>query len=187
VAYRDDSIEGRLLAGDETAVALVVRWVARALAAARFWSVRDEWIDLHQEAVARVIESLRRGRFDASQDLRTYVQAVARYTALEAIHRRRRHPETALADGPLAGPAAGPDERAAARQIARLALDCATEDCRRLLRAYFYEQKNYAEIAAVLGVPVGTIKSRLARCLEKIRKALAAPPPEPPAPEDDPG
>ncbi|MGH9750604.1 MAG: RNA polymerase sigma factor [Candidatus Polarisedimenticolia bacterium] len=179
--YRADSIEGRLIAGDDAAVAQVIRWIAQVMASPRFWTLRAEWLDLHQDAMARVLESLSRERFDPAQDFRTYVQAVARYTAFEAMTLRRRAAATGETDAAAADTVPDrrpwPEESAASVQIARLALDRASAECRALIRAYFFEQRNYAEIAATLGVPVGTVKSRLARCLEKIQRLLTAPGP----------
>ncbi len=172
VSYRDESIEGRLLAGDLEAVGRVSRWIASVIAAPRFWPLREEWLDLHQEIMARVIESLRQGRFDASRDFRIYVQAVGRYTALQVLNLRHQRRIAGAPDGPgPAGPAAIETE-VASWQVARLVLDRASDECRALIRAYFFEQRSYAEIAASLGVPIGTVKSRLARCLEAVHRAI---------------
>lgn len=146
--------------------------MASALASPRFWALRPEWLDLHQEVMGRIVESLRRERFDPSRDLRTYVQAVARYTALTALTERHRLHAMLPLDEAKAGASGGAEERAARRQLARRVLDAASEDCHRLLRAYFFEQRGYAEIAGSLGVPVGTVKSRLARCLQSAHRAL---------------
>lgn len=172
LGYRDDSTEARLLAGDVEALGEVIRWIARTLAAPRFWPIRHQWLDLHQEALTRVIESLRRGRFDPARDFRVYVQAVARYTGFEALDSQR--PETPLEDlgDGLVGRAPGQETRLITAGLARLALDQASDECRSLIQAYFYEQRSYAEIAARLGVPVGTVKSRLSRCLVAICRAL---------------
>ncbi len=172
MAYRDTSIEGRFLAGEEQAMGQVSRWVARVIASLRFWSLRTEWLDLHQEVMTRLIASLRDGRFDDRQDLRTYVQAVARYTALEMLKRRPPTPAGPLEDT-LSDPGVDVEARAMARQLARLAFDTAPAECRGLMRAYFFEQRSYSEIASSMKLPIGTIESRLARCLENLHEALA--------------
>lgn len=180
MTYRDDSPEGRFLAGDLETVARVSRWIASVLAAPKFWTLRADWVDLHQEVLRRVLESLREERYDPAQDLRAYVLATARYTALQAIWSRRRDPGAGLAADPLGDPPATgtvpSDSRVASLQLARLALEGIGEQCRSLLRAYFYEGRSYAEIAASLGVPLGTVKSRLSRCLESAHRVLAGHP-----------
>ena len=172
MTYRDDSIEGRLLADDPDAVGTVIRWIARGIASTSFWVLREDWPDLHQEAMARVIESLREGRFDATRDFRSYVQAIARYTALHALNLRFHQPPAEELDPVTTGDPPGIEGLAISRQFARLAIDQATDGCRRLIQAYFFEQKGYAEISAAWGVPVGTVKSRLARCLDSLHRAL---------------
>jgi DNA-directed RNA polymerase specialized sigma24 family protein len=47
------------------------------------------------------------------------------------------------------------------------------EGCRNLILAYFIEERSYGEIAAHLHVPVGTVKSRLFRCMAAFRRTLA--------------
>lgn len=172
--YGPDSAAGRLLAGDREAVSDAVRWISRVLGSPNFWSLRREWTDMVQEVLGRVIASLRADRFDPQRDFRTYVQGVARFTAFTALSRRT--PEVPVdEDGPeLPDESAGgsSEDRISSAQLARYVLDRASEGCRELLVAYFMEQRNYSEIAEENGQPVGTIKSRVFRCLDAARVAV---------------
>jgi DNA-directed RNA polymerase specialized sigma24 family protein len=56
--------------------------------------------------------------------------------------------------------------------MVRWVLDTASEDCKGLMRAYFLEDRSYAEIASSMGIPLGTVKSRLFRCLEAAYQAV---------------
>jgi RNA polymerase sigma factor (sigma-70 family) len=146
-----------------------------AHAAASFWALRSEWKDLHQEAMGRLIESLRAGRYDPSLDLRAYVQGVARKTALKALTRRLHTPPRADEEEGLERAASSePEEtRLVQQQLARQVLELATDDCRRLIVAYFMEDRPYDEIAAACAIPIGTVKSRLFRCLEAAHRAIS--------------
>ena len=172
--YGPESAAGRLLAGDREAVSDAVRWVSRVLGSPNFWSLRREWTDMVQEVLGRVIASLRAERFDPQRDFRTYVQGVARFTAFTALSRRR--PEVPVdEDGPeLPDESTGgsSEDRISAGQLARYVLDRASAGCRELLVAYFMEQRNYLEIAEENGQPIGTIKSRIFRCLDSARVAV---------------
>ena len=96
--YAADSLEGRVLRGDPVAIGEVIRWIALVLVGPRFWRLRNDWPDLHQECLRRLLVSLREARFDSSRDFRAYVQSLARYTALEA---RDRLPRTSAKASPL--------------------------------------------------------------------------------------
>jgi len=176
VPYSRDSVEGRVLANDPEALGLMIRWIAGTLTWRRFWALRSEWKDLQQEVVLNLIESLRKERFDASRDFRKYVEAVTRYTAREAWVRRMNRVELTGLDGDAgagasatrvaAGSPFEDAERSLTRtQLVRWILNAATEECRRLIRAYFLDEQRYSEIASRMKVPVGTVKSRLFRCL----------------------
>jgi hypothetical protein len=41
-----------------------------------------------------------------------------------------------------------------------------------MMRSYFFEGLDYAALAERMGVPVGTVKSRLFRCLQGISEAM---------------
>jgi len=175
-AYRHTSIEGQFLAGEPEAVGTVNRWISLVLTSSRFWSLRCQWLDLHQEVMKRAVESLRYERFDDAQDFRTYVQAVARYTALQAINSSVRTGALDIVGARSRDRSgAGTEAIVVYRQLARQVLAQASEDCRRLFKAYFYEQRSYEEIARDLEMPVGTVKSRLFRCLQKAQRLLDRP------------
>ena len=188
--YREHDLARGVLEGDEEAVGLVIRWIAQVLTWPRFWSLRDDRADLLQESLAGVIASLKNEKFDPARDLQHYVQGIARHAALRAQEaaRRRRGQGRAEAENAdiILRVSAGPPfaETVARQEIVRRVMDGASEDCRLLMRIYFLEGKNYEEIASELGLPVGTVKSRLSRCLGAAQRALRVvvhrPPSKPP-------
>jgi RNA polymerase sigma-70 factor (ECF subfamily) len=182
--YSEESLAGRLLAGDPVVVGRVIRWIAAVLAMPRFWSLRDERDDLHQEVMIRVLQSLRRGLFDATRELQAYVQAVARNTALEVQRGRADHRLRTTVDDDLAARDPAPEDSVSRALLVRAILDALPEDCRRLIADYFFRERGYEEIAAATGWPVGTVKSRLARCLagaaRRLRRRFGTPGAPPP-------
>lgn len=170
--YAEQSIARRILDEDPDALGEVMRWTAAVLTSPRFWALREERSDLLQEVLARVLESLRQGRFDGSCDLRVYVQGIARFVSLKALTRRRRGAQVDVAETLEELPAPSYESRFIQRQLARRVLDLASADCRELMYLYFYEERSYEEIAAKLKVPSGTVKSRLFRCLQSVHHLL---------------
>jgi len=172
LVYPEDSMAGRILAGREEALGELSRWIAQILSLPQFWRLRPDWLDLHQEVIARVLESLRRGRYDPAHDLHAYVQGVGRYVAFEALRRKNAGSETRWDESLAGNPAPDPAQLVIDKQLARRALECAPPPCRELIRAYFFEQRDYASIAASSGLAIGTVKSRLFRCLEAVHLAI---------------
>ncbi len=77
----------------------------------------------------------------------------------------------------LADPSEGPlevAERSESRRRLEHALAQLTEDFRTILILREVEDLDYAEIAEVLSVPIGTVRSRLARARLALRKQLEA-------------
>jgi RNA polymerase sigma factor (sigma-70 family) len=174
VPYAERSIARRLLDNDPEALGQVIRWISTALASPRFWLLRSEWPDLVQEILTRVIQSLRSGRFDDSRDFRVYVQGIARFACLQALGTRKEL-VTCVTPGELQERGSpDPVKRLIRLQLVRRVLDLASEDCREMFRLYYFDERSYEEISAGMGLPVGTVKSRLFRCLEGAHQALAA-------------
>jgi RNA polymerase sigma factor (sigma-70 family) len=172
LAHEDALIAQGLLDDVPEHLGRVMRWISTILASPAFWSLRAEWLDLHQEVLLRVVESLRRGRYDPTRDLRQYVQGIARLTALQALDRqattRRARVPVPMTDR------VEPEwaRHLTNRQAARWVLDAASEDCRGLFIDYFFREMSYASIAAARSLPVGTVKSRLFRCLETAYRTI---------------
>ncbi len=173
--YPENSLPQRFLRNDPEVVGQVMRWISTALTAPRFWMLRREWPDLMQEILLRTTRSLQSGHFDPSRDLRVYVQGICRIVCVEAVAKQAESVLRERHEIPEAGAASAAPERMIDRQMARRVLDLASEDCRELFRLYYLEGKDYQEIASATGVPVGTVKSRLFRCLESAFEALAPP------------
>jgi len=153
-----------------------MRWISTALTTPRFWMLRREWPDLMQEILLRVTRSLRSGHFDPARDLRVYMQGICRIVCLEAVGEQAEEKKREISgDIPDPGEATTTAGQMIDRQMARCVLDLASEECRELFRLYYLEGKDYQEIASATGVPVGTVKSRLFRCLESAFVALSPP------------
>ena len=174
VGYDRRSVEGLFLAGDADAYACVSRWIGRILTLPRFRVVRRDWTDLHQEILRRIVDSLRNRRFDPTLDFRAYVQSTARYTARDAVERRLRELPAPLPSD-LRYDGTGAEARIVTREAVEFVLARLSSQCRTLFRLFYYEERSQAEMSEILRIPVGTVKSRLFRCLERGRGQIMAP------------
>ena len=131
--------------------------------------------DLVQDTFVRAIHSLPRLR--ASVSPRAYLFGIARHLSIDAL-RSHRPTEELLFDPPADEP--GPaDERLLTMRAAIAGLPIAQ---RETLQLKLQHELSYEEIAEVLDVPVGTVRSRLHHAIAHLRDALnpAATPPLPP-------
>jgi RNA polymerase sigma-70 factor (ECF subfamily) len=132
--------------------------------------------DLSQEIFLRVYRHL--GRFRGGASLKTWVYRVALNHCRSRLGRRRAPgqplPE-AGSRGEPADPQRGPEERAAAadegRRVARALLRVPPR-FREALVLRDLEGLSYQEVAAVLGVRLGTVRSRIARGRDRLRQVL---------------
>lgn len=134
---------------------------------------RETADDLVQDTLERAVAGWSRRRTDG--DLRAWLFTIERNLFLQAVRRRRRAGRPvgleALDDVPLA---ACPDAETALQARDVLAgLDALPEEQRSVLLLVAVEDLSYADAAAVLGVPVGTVMSRLSRARERLRVAMA--------------
>ncbi len=126
--------------------------------------------DAAQEAMIAIVRGL--AKFDGRSSFSTWVYRIATNSSLDELRRRRRRPlssTTGRDDGDhTVGEHADPDSGVRLDGIGdRILLDEAladlAEDFRIPVVLRDVGDLDYAEIAAVLGVPVGTVKSRIAR------------------------
>jgi RNA polymerase sigma-70 factor (ECF subfamily) len=130
--------------------------------------------DVTQEVYVRAIPALARYRADAPA--RLWLLAIARRTCADVIRRRGRQRRlwdrlVAQPDPARTGVAAPPESGAV--DLAEL-LDDLDPDRRSAFVLTQVIGLGYAEAAEVLGVPVGTIRSRVSRARGDLTAALAA-------------
>jgi RNA polymerase sigma-70 factor, ECF subfamily len=105
----------------------------------------------------------------------TWIFTIARNQRIDAL-RRERHPGSLLSD-PVDDPEAPPQADrllAMGQQEARIrsALADLPADQAEVIRKAFFEDKVHAEIEKELGIPLGTVKSRLRLAMNRLRTAL---------------
>ena len=134
--------------------------------------------DAAQEALIAIVRSI--GRFDDRARFSTWAYRVAVNASLDELRRRRRRPrpgadldETAL---PLATGAMASPESAGARVDVDAALAQLAPEFRAAVVLRDLCQLEYAEIAEVLEVPIGTVRSRIARGRSALVPLLAGNP-----------
>jgi RNA polymerase sigma-70 factor (ECF subfamily) len=131
--------------------------------------------DAVQEAFVRAWRAS--DRYDpARASQRTWLFAILRNVVIDQVRARRSRPPMALdADAPdrLGDGDDAMDQLLTAWQV-DAALDTVPDDQRRVLVEVHWRGRPYAEVAAELGVPEGTVKSRVYYGLRAMRSALEA-------------
>lgn len=135
----------------------------------------DDARDLVQESLLRVRRGL--ATYEPGS-LNGWLARIVTNVFLDDVRRKRRRPEQALPENAdlVVPPALAADEAAAAAGLSdeiQAALDALPEDFRVPVVLCDVADRSYEEIAATLGVPVGTVRSRLHRGRRLLRQALA--------------
>ena len=132
----------------------------------------DDALDATQEALIAISRGI--GRFDGRSAFSTWVYRVATNAALDELRRRKRRP--VLAHDVLPEPAvSGGQDAADARLDVDAALARVPEDFRVAVVLRDLADLDYSEIAAALDVPLGTVKSRVARGRAALHAELGNP------------
>jgi RNA polymerase sigma-70 factor, ECF subfamily len=104
---------------------------------------------------------------------RSWLHTVARNIAISSYHRRRRaRPrEVPLDERALPATDGGLDDIFDAWVVAT-ALNSLSDEHRTVIVALFYQRRTVAEVAALLSIPEGTVRSRCFYGLRALRKTL---------------
>ena len=121
--------------------------------------------DTMQEVFISALRALRSFRGDAQ--LSTWIHRVAVNASLDMLRKRKRHATHPLEEaGDRRSDEVEPEEAAASAARAvevQRALQNVSEDYRAVLVLHDLQDLDYAQTAAALDIPVGTVKSRLHR------------------------
>lgn len=135
--------------------------------------------DLVQDTVLKAFRSWQ--RFQPGTNIRSWLFTILRNTFINEYRRRQREPipmdlETIEPYATFRGTDEEDPEGTFFSQIVDgkvlEAIDALPEDFREVLVLSDVENLSYAEIADVLGLPVGTVKSRLFRARRQLQRAL---------------
>jgi len=144
----------------------------------------DEALDLSQEVFMKVFCSLE--RFDPRFRFTTWMYRIASNAAIDLI-RKRRSGTTFSLDAPVGDESGGPREVAASgpqpdellealetKDQLEDALSRLPAEYRQVLLLRHQGERRYDEIARITGLPLGTVKNRIFRAREVLRKAVAS-------------
>ena len=191
----DQSLVAACRAGQTDAFGVLVRRYQDRLypTMLRLTGSADDALDLLQDAFLRAFEKL--DGFHGESSFYTWVYRIAVNLALSGRRKRRGFRVVGLDRGeatldppgdPIATDPTRPIERRERDALIQAALGALADDHRAVVVLKEYDGLRYDEIAAILGVPVGTVRSRLHRARLELRERLqglvAADTDPPPAP-----
>ena len=179
----DSSLVSRCLRGDETAWEDLVRLHTRKVYALcyRFTGSGSEAQDLTQEVFLRVFRTVKTFR-STEGSFATWLSRVTRNLLIDHYRRTRQDRVTDSIEEQLpvmeeAGGAASarPDHAVAGREaseILQATLQKLSPDLREAVILRDLQEMEYREIAEVLGIPEGTVKSRINRGRAELARLL---------------
>ena len=158
---------GRCLAGDRGAWdELVLRYsrYVYAIASQGYRLQGADAEDVFQEVFLRVYDRL--GTLRNPDALRPWIAQLTRRVCLDRLAAAGREEPADLEDVEVERTLEEVDEAFDVRE----AMAGLSEDCREVLDRFFCQDESYRTIGARLGIPAGTIASRISRCLAKLRE-----------------
>jgi RNA polymerase sigma-70 factor (ECF subfamily) len=168
VAPTDEELMVQVQAGDESALeTLVDRWRLRLFGFLQRRAGASDADDLFQETWLRVVRARR--RFDPRLRFSTWLFQIANNLCRDRFRRgaAAARGRDALAELPPGAPDLDPGLRLdLARRLAGL-----PDRLREVLVLRYYRDLGEREIAELLGIPPGTVKSRLHAALRALREA----------------
>jgi RNA polymerase sigma-70 factor, ECF subfamily len=175
----DEETLRRAQAGDQAAQAALIERYQRPVFAllSRMVGADPELVeDLAQETFLRVLGAL--AGFDPRGEARlvTWILTIAGHLAIDHLRAAGSRGDASAAAGGLPAMLPRPDQDAQRRDLA-VALATAVDELGPRFRAAFVLREvqglSYEEIASVLDIHIGTVKSRLSRARWALKRALA--------------
>jgi RNA polymerase sigma-70 factor (ECF subfamily) len=192
----DEDLLGRFQRGERAAFEVLVGRYERELYGylRRYLGDASLADDVFQNTFLQLYTKV--GKYEPGRPVRPWLYTIATHQAIDALRRAGRHQALSLeqqreagADGEvrtltgmLESAAPGPPDLALAeerRVHVRQSVDRLPDFLRQVVMLAYYQGLKYREIADVLKIPVGTVKSRLHAALVKLQEAWGASPSAP--------
>lgn len=169
----EDSVLKAAMRGDERALAVIVVHYDRRLfrLAYRLLDSKELSEDAVQETYLKALKSLH--RFDRRCTLGTWLYRIAYTTCIDSLRSNGRFRSVEPSElEVLAGSVSDFDESLAIREVLEAALRAIPVEERAAVLLVDREGLDYRSAAQVLGVPIGTLSSRLSHARRKLRGIL---------------
>ena len=163
----DKELVARCLGGDDGAWDELVLRYSRYVYAIASQGYRLQGVDAEdafQEVFLRIYSRL--GSLRNPEALRPWIAQLTRRVCLDQIRGGSREEPSELEPAGIEDTLGELDEAFAVRE----AMAALSEDCREVLDRFFCRDESYRTIGEELGIPSGTIASRISRCLVKLRE-----------------
>lgn len=186
----DEQLMARVRRGCRESFALLVRRYEGELYGylRRYLGDADLASDVFQNTFLAVFKKA--GQYEAGRAVRPWLYTIATHQAIDAMRRLGRRPASRLDDlfesehdenwhSLLASPGPGPLDRAETeerRRAVRASVEELPEFLRQVVTLAYFQELKHAEISEILGIPVGTVKSRLHTAITRLQEAWAAAP-----------
>ena len=168
---------GRCRTGDKDAFGQLVRAHAgRAIGLAYgLLGNRSDAMDASQEAFVRAWRAI--GRFDGRSAFYTWYSTILRNICISQLRKRLRRGSTESVES-LPLPAGDPDpsllvERSERTERIWRAVTALPTKYREVIVMKHFQEMSYRDMAELLGVPVGTVTSRLHAARQALKESLA--------------
>lgn len=141
----------------------------------------DDTADVSQEVFLKVYKSI--GSFKGDSEFSTWLYRIAKNTALDYVRRQKQNSLSLDSSGPEGGGielkdesnGANPEKTALQNEKIRLvqkAVEQLSDEHREIIILRDFNDYSYEDISRILNVETGTVKSRLHRAREALRKIL---------------
>ena len=126
--------------------------------------------DLASETIEKILRS--RDRFDSRKDFRPWVLTVMRNTFITQYNRRKCIPFTGIDDEYQYSSPLNAEQDMTISQILSTVRECARKSVAIECVILYAKGYNYDEISKMLGIPIGTVMSRIYNGRKMLREAL---------------
>jgi RNA polymerase sigma-70 factor (ECF subfamily) len=167
----DARLVARCRTGDQDAWCELVNRFSRyvyAICSQAFHLRREDAEDVFQEVFTRTFQHL--GRLREDEAIRPWIGQLTRRLCIDRLRAGSREDlsENDIDPAAVDETIAFLDEALAVHE----AMESLPEHCREILDRFFARDESYQTIGRALGIPAGTIASRISRCLAKLRESF---------------
>jgi RNA polymerase sigma-70 factor (ECF subfamily) len=174
-ASSDEMLIARIAGGDRLAMqtlfarhrTAVYRWLLRLVGNETVAEdlLSDVFLDVWRQA----------GRFQARSAVSTWLLAIARFKALSARRTRKDAELDETIEATVADPADDPEVMLAKKhreEVVREAINELSPEHKEIIDLVYYHEKSVDECAQILGVPSGTVKTRMFYARKKLAEMV---------------